>query len=280
MKLRTKVKAAKSAVKKKSPEILIIGGVLMTIAGVVITNIETTKATKKIKEAKEELNNLDEALEDDIKKKESRKIKLKTAGSVALTYAPGVILTAAGITCMTGSSIILKKRNATLATAYTALSTTFDEYRERVKEKIGSEKESDIYYDAKDETVEIIDENGKKKKVKKKIYNPNGSKYAVFFDRENWDGTHNYEFREDYQMNVWFINKEIDHCNNLLKYQDLSVNDVYSRLGIGKGKAAYHQLDGWPKGSKIEVTIVDGPANIYDNGPILLDFNAESGVWA
>ena len=77
MKLKAKVKAAKSAVKKKSPEILIVGGVLMTIAGVVITNIETTKATKKIKEAKEELNNLDKALKDDIKKKESRKIKLK-----------------------------------------------------------------------------------------------------------------------------------------------------------------------------------------------------------
>ena len=113
-------------VSDKSPEILIGFG----LAGMLTSTILAVKATPK-------------AL--DILEQEDR--ELSKVDKVKLTwkcYAPAAIGYCASAACIIGANSVNAKRNAVLAGAYKLSESALLEYRDKVKEVIGEEREREI----------------------------------------------------------------------------------------------------------------------------------------
>lgn len=123
------VKGVKSAVSKRSPEILMGLGIAGMITTTVLAVKATPKALQKIDEAKEEKGEL--------KPIEVVKVAWKPYIPAAVT---GIVSTA----CLIGSSSVSTRRNAALATAYQLSTTALSEYKEKVVETIGEKKEQVI----------------------------------------------------------------------------------------------------------------------------------------
>lgn len=297
----------KFEVKKNSPEILVVAG----IAGIVTSAFLACKATTKlnsiteparqniaaIKEAAEHPEKLNLKEGESYTKKDSQKdltiVYTQTGLKLLKLYAPSVILGALSIGCVVSSNNILRKRNAALAAAYTAVDSSFKKYRSNVVERFGKELDKELKYGIKVKEVEetVTDENGKEKKVKKTINvaNPAAeySEYARFFE----DGCDNWQ--KDSEHNLWYLRQQQNYANDLLRSQGyLFLNDVYNMLGIPKTKAG--QIVGWLY--KPEDPTYKGDSyvdfGIYDmnkegsrdfvNGferTILLDFNVDGPIY-
>ena len=142
------VNGIKSALTKRSPEILTGIG----IAGMVTTTIFAVKATPKalmlIEDEKRKQNR--ENLKDSKEKglEACRKIeKLKPIEVVKVSwkcYIPAALMCVSSIACLIGASSVHLKRNAALATAYKLSETALTEYKDKVVEVIGEKKASNI----------------------------------------------------------------------------------------------------------------------------------------
>lgn len=121
----------RSALSKRSPEILMGIG----ITGMITTTVLAVKATPKA------LLLIDE------KKKELNTEKLPPVEVVKATwkcYVPAAISGTASVACLIGANSVHSKRNAALATAYKLSEKAFTEYREKVVETIGEKKERTV----------------------------------------------------------------------------------------------------------------------------------------
>ena len=113
--------------KVHSPEILLVTGLIEGAVGTVLACRATLKAKKRLEERKVEEN--------------TQRKKLATAIDICRIYAiPASLLLVSGTSICAGHGI-LKNRHEKLLTAYGALTTTFMEYRARVRDEIGAEKE-------------------------------------------------------------------------------------------------------------------------------------------
>lgn len=133
-------KTVKKTAVKHSPEILTAIG----IVGMISTTVLAVKATPK-------------ALEQiDAKKKEEKKDKLTPVETVKVAwkpYIPAIVTGVASTACLIGANTVNAKRNAALATALKLSETAFTEYREKVVEEVGEEKEKVIHEKANVERV-------------------------------------------------------------------------------------------------------------------------------
>ena len=131
-------------VKKHSPEILVVIGVVGVVTSTVMACKATTKASDVIEEHKKEMDDIhfvaetkpEKYSEEDFQK-DTAIVYTQTAVKLAKLYAPAVAIGAVSIACIIGSHNILTKRNAALAAAYTAVDKTFKEYRNRVVDRFG-----------------------------------------------------------------------------------------------------------------------------------------------
>lgn len=288
----------KFKLKKNSPEILIISGVI----GMVVSTVMACKATTK----------LDDILEKGNERIEGAKaIKMEDGGSQITTqqevnkklfkayactgldvvklYAPSAIGMGLSISAILCSHNIMRQRNITLATAYAALDQTYKKYRERVVEQFGEDAEKDIRYGVTKEKFEetVTDENGKekKKKVTKGLVDQDKvGPYAKFFD----EGSRMWE--KDADLNLMFLRQQERIFNDKLivdKYVFLS--DVYRALDIPETKVS--RSVGWiydPKNPNLANNIDFGIYNTnreksrdFVNGyerVILLDFNVDGPI--
>lgn len=121
---------SKAFIKRQSPTILCCFGAV----GVIATAIGAAKATPKalllIKEAE--------------RKKESELTAMEKIKVAWKPYAPVAIIGSATISCIFGANVLNRRQQASLASAYMFLENSFNEYKEKVKEKIGSDEERDI----------------------------------------------------------------------------------------------------------------------------------------
>lgn len=190
---------------KKSPEILVITGVVGVVISTVMACKATTKAGEIVEKTNETLDEIHEAAEngvtkagktyDENDKKKDLAITYVHAGMMyAKLYGPAAIAGGVSIAMILMSHRILKKRNLALAAAYTTLDKSFKDYRGRVIERFGEQVEKELRYGVKAQEVEttVVDEKGKEKKVKEiKNVAPAGwdpsqySPYARFFDETN-----------------------------------------------------------------------------------------------
>lgn len=145
--------------KKHSPEILIVAGVIGTVASTVMACKATTKLGEIMDNAKDDIEAVHEAVEhpEDLPqkytaedgKKDLTIVYTQTALRVAKLYLPAVALGALSLTAIIKSHDILKKRNVALAAAYTAADKGFKEYRNRVVERFGNDIDKELRYNVK-----------------------------------------------------------------------------------------------------------------------------------
>lgn len=285
--------------KKHSPEIMIVAGVVGVISSAVLACRATTKISGIIDKSKEEIDAIHNCIDDpslaenyssEDAKKDLAIVYVHTGVNLAKLYAPAVLLGALSIAGIVASNNILRKRNIALAAAYATVDKGFKEYRSRVIERFGEEVDRELKYNIKAkkfEEIEIDPETGKEKKVKKSvsIADPNAySDYARFFD----DGCTGWEKNAEY--NLMFLRAQQQYANDLLISRGhLFLNEVYDMLGIPRTKAG--QVVGWVYDSENPVgdNFVDfgiyetnrEKARDFVNGyerTILLDFNVDGNI--
>lgn len=283
--------------KKYSPEILVVSGVVGVVTSAVMACKATTKLNDILAETRETVEKIhevssDESMADRYTQEDAKKdlaiTYVQTGVKLAKLYAPSVILGTLSITGILASNNILRKRNVALAAAYATIDKSFKEYRSRVVERFGEEVDRQLKYNIKAQKVEEIvtdPETGKEKKVKKTIETVDGaSKYAKFFD----DGCNGWT--KDPEINLSFLRAQQQFANDKLKAQGyLFLSDVYDMLGIPRTKAS--QVVGWiydpdhPVGDNyVDFGIYDTnrpKARDFVNGyerVILLDFNVDGNI--
>lgn len=310
MKLSEKVgrtfNKAKFGIKKHSPEILMVCGAIGVVSSAIMACRATTKISKVMDEHKTTVKqihhvaNHPEALPEnqtyskDDMKKDLTITYAKTGFNIVKLYAPSVILGTLSLTCMISSNNILRKRNAAIAAAYTAVDKGFKNYRNNVVERFGKEVDKELRYGIKAKEFEetVVDKDGKEKKVKKtvNVVNQNDySDFARFFDNgcDNW--------QKDAEHNLWYLRQQQNYANEKLRSQGyLFLNEVYDMLGIPRTKAG--QFVGWiydnndPEHLEKHDNHVDfGIYNLnkevnrdFVNGyepTILLDFNVDGPIY-
>lgn len=259
--------------KKHSPEILVITGVVGTVVGAVMACKATTKVSSIVEKTKEDIDTIhacaenpefaDEYTPEDAKK-DLTIVYAKTAFEVGKTYAPAVLVGAASITSILVGHNMLHKRNLALAAAYTAVDTSFKKYRGRVIDRFGKQMDRELKYGIKAKEIEevVIDEKGKEKTVKKTIEVGDpvaaGSAYTFCFDNKcsGFDD-------KDHARNKFFLKAQQDYANEQLKVKKhLFLNEVLDMLGIPRCRAG--QTVGW--------TYCDDGIN--PNGDNYIDFGA------
>lgn len=287
--------------KKYSPEILVVAGVVGTVASAVMACKATLKVNDILEESKKQIDTIHECAADtslvesgryspEDAKKDLAVVYAQTGFKFVKLYGPSVILGALSITSILASNNILRKRNVALGAAYAALDKGFKDYRSRVVEHFGEEVDRQLKYNLKTEKIEekVTDpETGKEKKVKKTIEISDGqfvSPYARFFDESSR------YFEKNPELNLMFLRAEQNYANDRLRARGyVFLNEIYERLGIPTTKAG--QVVGWiydPKNGKGDNYIDFG---IYDmnrekvrdfvNGyerVILLDFNVDGDI--
>ena len=157
-----------------------------------------------------------------------------TSDMVKLYGAP-VMLSVASIASILAAHGIMRRRNAALVAAYGVLETAFANYRERVREAIGEDREQELYVGVR-ETTEVS-ESGKKT-VKKDLSGGPKSPYALLFDETNiyWE--------PEAGTNKTFLLIKQQHLNDKLNVKGyLFLNDVHRALGFPDTKAG--QIVGW-----------------------------------
>ena len=306
---RTLNKAA-FQLKKHSPEILVVAGVVGVVGSTVMAGKATTKVNDILEDTKSQLDKIHEAgekLENGEKltlkdgeeytaednKKDLTIVYAQTAFKFVKLYAPAVIVGGLSITAILAGHNITRKRNIALAAAYTAVDKSFKEYRERVVERFGEALDKELKYGIKSKEVDevVTNEDGTESVVKKTVdvvdaTNPmNVSEYARFFD----DGCAGWT--KDPEYNLMFLRDQQRYANDLLKSKGhLFLNEVYDILGIPRTKAG--QIVGWiydekhPNGDNfVDFGIYDTNKTAnrdFVNGyerTILLDFNVDGNIW-
>lgn len=285
--------------KKHSPEILVVTGVVGTVASAVMACKATTKIDEVLAETKENVEKTKDYVEkkgfsekytEEDYKKDLTIFYAKGGLELVKLYAPSVALGALSITAILSGHNVLRKRNVALAAAYATVEKGFKEYRGRVVERFGEELDRELKYNIKAKEVEetTVDEKTGEEKVTKKTVNvadPNKySTYARFFD----DGCTGWT--KDPEYNLMFLKNQQRYANDLLKSRGhLFLNEVYDMLGIPRTKAG--QVVGWiydeeyPNGDNfVDFGIYDlynEKARDFVNGyerTILLDFNVDGDI--
>lgn len=238
--------------KKHSPEILVVAGVIGTVASAVMACRATTKVSGILEETKKDVESIhncaaDESLSEEYTPEDVKKdltiVYIQTGVKLAKLYAPAVVVGALSLGGILASNNILRKRNVALAAAYATVDKGFKEYRTRVVDRFGEEVDRELKHGIKAQKIEkiIVGEDGKEKKVKETISvveKDSFGDYSFFFEADNpyWEKDGNY--------NRMFLLAQQQFANDKLRADGfLYLNDVLYTLGIPKTKAG--QIVGW-----------------------------------
>ena len=233
-------------VRKVSPTILFGVGVVGIIGAGVLACRATLKANKVLEEAKDDIKLVRsvEAQNDYSEKDRTQdmaKIYARTAGSLVRMYSPSVLIALASIGSLTGSHVMLNRRNVALTAAYAAVDRAFREYRMRV----GPEKDAEYRSgDSEHCEIEYKDDKGKtQKKTVQKVQGLTADPYTYCFDASN----RNWQRGPFY--NQTFLASMQAYANDKLRAQGhLFLNEVLDMLGADRSKAG--AVVGWVLNSK------------------------------
>lgn len=295
-KMTSTVRKASFKVKKHSPEILIVAGVIGTVASTVLACKATTKLSTIMDESKSDIEAIhkcseDEKMADQYSQEDVKKdlaiVYAQTGLKVAKLYAPAIALGALSITSIVASNQILRKRNVALAAAYATVDKTFKEYRSRVVDRFGEQVDKELHYNIKAKKFEemVTDpETGKEKKVKStvEVANPSNNPFAIFFDETTSKA---YEENDDYNRMTLRATQQL--ANDKLHTDGyLFLNDVYDALGIQRTKMG--QIVGWVdkpdeegRDGYVDFRVIETNRETEDGGykkAWLLDFNVDGNI--
>jgi len=265
---------------KHSPVMMMTTGVVGVVAAGVLACRATLKVDEILKEAEHDKVKIeaasalpDEKYNEADKQQDLKVSRIKVAIAVAKNYAPAIAIGVVSLALITGSHVILTRRNAGLTAAYAALDQMFKGYRSRVIADVGEEKDQEYRYDLVDKEIAVEDETGSYTKTVK-VPGANGrSDYAVCFEKGS---THNW--KPEHMYNQMFLSAQQTWANNKLAADGhLFLNDVYRMLGFPDTPAG--AVTGWIDGGDGD-SVVDFGVFRYDKemGNMFVNGN-ERSIW-
>lgn len=289
-------------IKKHSPEIMLVAGVIGVVGSTVMACKATTKLDDVLEESKEKIDQIKHYTEhpeelpegsdytEEDGKKDLTIVYVQSAVKVAKLYAPAVILGGLSIASIVGSHRILNKRNVALAAAYATVDKSFKEYRGRVVERFGKDLDKELRYDIKAKEIEetVVNEKGEEEVVKSTVEVVDPNKVSDF--ARIWEDG-NPGWSKDPNHNLIFLKHQQRYANDLLQSRGhLFLNEVYDMLGFPRIPAG--NVVGWiydekqPIGDNfVDFGIYSDPndqakvnfVNGYERN-ILLDFNIDGNI--
>ena len=206
---------AKMSAVKHSPEILTGIG----IAGMITTTVLAVRATPKAIQLIEEA------------KKDEGKDELTPVETIKATwkvYIPATVTCVVSTACLIGASRVNIKRNAALATAYKLSETALAEYREKVIEVMGENKERQVR--------EAVD--------KEHVENNPVTKTEVIITGNGSSLCYDHLAGRYFESTIDNIKRAESRLNYLLVRDDyVSLNDFYEEIGLEYTKLGYEM--GW-----------------------------------
>lgn len=281
---------------KHSPAILLVAGTVGVVGTVVLACRATLKVSDVLDEA--EKRSAEEkrihaqvdgtAYTDENLAKSLRTIQIQTAMKITKPYLPALALGVVSIAALTGSHIILSKRNTGLMAAYAAIDQAYNRYRGNVVEKFGEDEDRNLAGITRPVNVEEKTADGKTKIEKSlRLGDRNASPYAALFDEKSK------HFTVEPGMNPLVIGMIAQHMNELLRARGhVFLNEVYDRLDLPRTPAGavvgwLYRKDNEEKtgDNYISFGLWDGPiddANAFVDGEELsvwLDFNVDGVIY-
>lgn len=270
---------------KHAPALLFGAGVVGVVATVVLASRATLKLHDVLDDAQETLEkvaNLEHATYSERdRQRDAALVYFKTGAKIAGMYLPAFAVGAVSIAALTGSHVILTRRNVALTAAYAAIEKGFREYRERVVKEMGEDKDREFRYGAKTRTIVEDTEDGPvTKDITVGDMPMGGSIYARWFD----DSCSPWQKQPEY--NRFFLQCQQNYANDLLRVKGwVTLNEVYEMLGLKRTQAG--MVVGW--------VLDDGDGyidfGVFNNGPgtrdfvngwadrVLLDFNVDGVIF-
>lgn len=271
--------AALRTLEHHAPKIL-LGTSIVCGIGATVT---ACKATLKLPETMQEINEqIDiaksvvvdengEPIHADAEKEKDRKVvKAYISGSIKLAklYGPSVGLTVTSVACALAGNRMMNQRYAGALAALGSTEKMFDNYRKRVVEEFGEEKDTQFANGIREVVTQEpvlnkdgtpkTDKNGEVKTTKKTSveYDPSVNKYSRMFDEvssREWDPNPDY--------NVTTLLGRQQYFNDMLhSHRYLFLNTVYKELGYPI--TAYGQDMGWIIDDDTPNAVVD--LGLYD----------------
>lgn len=254
---------AKFQLKKHSPQILVVGGVIGTVASTVMACKATTKVDFVLEETKHKVDIIHEGVENgEVKgylengevgmvpysaedsKKDLAIVYGQTGIKLAKLYGPAVVVGAVSITSILVGCKILHNRSMAYAAAFTAADNTLKRYRGNVVERFGEKMDKELLYNIKAKEIEevVVNEDGTESVVTKTVEvaetNPALGLYTFCFD-ETATG-----WKRNADQNKFFLLQQEQWANDLLRTKGIvSLNDVLEMVGIHR--CSYGQTVGW-----------------------------------
>jgi hypothetical protein len=225
---------------KHSPRILFAAGVVGVVGATVLACRATLKLQtvlddheKHVLYISEEVGT--EQISHEDANKQIAKTNVKLVLDICKLYAPAFGIGILGVASLTGSHMILDKRNAGTMAAYAAVDKAYKAYRERVVAEHGVDVDRQFAQGAVDHEVEEKMADGSTKKtVDKVVKGPHigGSGYAQVFDERSG------KFSREPGMNAVVVQMCQQYCNDKLRTQGhLFLNEVYDTLGLPRTPA-------------------------------------------
>lgn len=245
---------------KHSPKILFVAGAVGVVGGTVLACRATLKVSDILDEHEKVVANVqhgidtsDNATQED-RDKIVRRLRIEAAGKIVKLYAPATGLVAVSVLALTGSHVILTKRNGALMAAYAGLDRAYKEYRQRVASEFGVDTDRKFAMGGETVAVEEKLANGKTKLTKKVVLGKNEfghSPYAVLFDEQSqW-------WTREPGMNANVIMMRQSWANDKLKAKGhLFLNEVLDFLDLPRTQAG--AIVGW-------IYDRDNPEHVGDN---------------
>ena len=224
---------------KHSPQILVGVGVAAGVAATGMAVYSTLKVDKVMEHHQDKMVDIskkaEQATKDDeivydekAQKHDKTMVYVETGAELTRLYLPTIALTGVSIACVLSAHHILDGRYMAAASAFTAVSKEFSDYRGRVRKQFGEDKERDIYQGVVEEEVtdEKTGETTTVRKYDKDTVDRSGlsryfDEYSIYWDKYNPD------------QNIAHIRSVLHQANDQLYANGhLFLNDVYQMLGI------------------------------------------------
>lgn len=261
--------------KKNSPHIFFAAGIVGVVGSAVLACRATLKLEAHLDEIKEELEDVTLRADtltysDRDRTKDLGLVYMKSAGKLGRLYGPSVLLGSVSLAALTGSHIQLHRRNQALTMTVAALTKAYDEYRARVREEVGAERELELHRGIRNEKIE--GSKGLAKVVDADCLGP----YTMVFDEASryWEN--------DDETNRFFLECQQRYMNQRLHaYGHVLLNEVFDALGFER--TSNGAIVGWIRDGEgfVDFGLFEAfdKNSQYGHNNFWLDFNVDGVVY-
>lgn len=229
-------------VRRFSPEILMVAGVGGVVTAAVLACRATLKLESVVEKAEVEIadvkdrrsvNEFDTETE---YTKTLAKVYMRRSVDILKLYTPALSVGIVGISCLAGAHGIMSKRNVAMAAAVKAVESSFADYRKRVVEEFGEEKDRDLHFGLVEKEIPEFDSEGNQIGTKTQLVTEAGNDRCFDATNEMWSAAPG--------QNQMTLSNQQNWLNDRLNARGyLFLNDVYKSLGFDATPAG--QVYGW-----------------------------------